>query len=288
VSIEEIDSEELEILKKKAKLFDKLNLDNSLKIARNITNNAINVNSASKTRLTEIENIEELVNIFMNHSNEIQSMSNNSLNSAVLASKESQVIIELITKLFDLTNNMSNVIDDFSKTIFNLNKKNNSITELVQANDKISMQTNLLAINAAIEASKAKEFGRGFAIVATEVKKLAALSKQSTLNIGNEIDTISKMTSLVTTKNKDVQVLVKNSVEITKEAIEKLKNLIHIASQNSENSTNISSNVNQQLESSDTIKSKINNLVDDTKKAINGSQTNISLGETLITNLETK
>ena len=215
-------------------------------------------------------------------------MSDNSLNSAQLASQESKNVITLVQNLFDLITNMSNAIDEFAHTIDELNATNSSITELVQVNDKISMQTNLLAINAAIEASKAKEYGRGFAIVATEVKKLAASSKQSTLNIGNEINSIKQMTSLVTNKNEAVQILVKDSVETSKEAIEKLKNLILIANENSENSNNISCNVNQQLKSSDTIKNKIHNVVEDTRKAIDGSQTNIQLGQTLISNLENK
>lgn len=286
MSIEEIDSQELEILRQKAELFDKLNLNESLNIAQDITNNAINVNSASKTRLSEVQNIEQLVNVFINHSNEIQTMSTFSLDSAKIASQESTNVITLIQELFDLINNMSNSIDEFSQTIKELNDKNNSITDLVKVNDKISMQINLLAINAAIEASKAKEFGKGFAIVASEVKKLAASSKQSTLNIGNEIDTIKQMTSSVTNKNDAVQVLVKNSVEISKDAILKLNNLILVANQNSENSNTISSNVTRQLESSDTIKSKIHNVVEDTKKAISGSQTNIQLGQALIQNLE--
>jgi len=288
VSTQEIDIQELEILKKKALLFDKLELDYSLEIAQNITNNAVNVNSASKTRLTEVENIEALVNEFINHSNEIQAMSDNSLSSAKLASNESNTIIQLIQELFELIGNMSEAIDEFSKIIVELNEKNCSITELVKANDKISMQTNLLAINAAIEASKAKEFGRGFAIVATEVKKLAASSKQSTLNIGNEIENIKVMTSNVIKKNETVQVLVNNSAEISKDAITKLENLISVANKNSENSNSISCNVNQQLQSSDTIKNKIHHVVEDTKKAINGSQTNIQLGQSLISNLSNK
>lgn len=288
MSTQEIDSQELETLRKKAELFDRLDLNGSLQIAQNITNNAINVNSASKTRLSEIEMIEQLVNEFINHSNQIQSMSVDSLDSAKLASCESNEIIKLVEELFNLINNMSEAIEEFSKTIVELNEKNDSITELVQVNDKISMQTNLLAINAAIEASKAKEYGRGFAIVASEVKKLAASSKQSTLNIGNEIDTISQMTNSVTQKNEAVQELVKNSVEISKDAIEKLQKLIGIANQNSENSDRISCNVNQQLQSSDTIKSKITDLVQDTKKAIEGSQTNIGLGQTLVSSLENR
>lgn len=288
MSTTQIDSRELEELRKKAALFDKINHNQALEISQNITNNAINVNRASTTRLTEIQNIEQLVNNFINHSNEIQSVSNESLESSQLTSNESAETIALIEELFNMVNNMSEAINEFSKTINELNEKNASITELVQSNNKISMQTNLLAINAAIEASKAKEYGRGFAIVASEVKKLAAASKQSTLNIGNEINNISSMTNLVTTKNEAVQELVQSSVEVSKEAINKLQKLICVARQNSENSNNISSNVNQQLQNSDTIKNKISNLVEDTKKAIEGSQTNIQLGKNLIDNLQVR
>ena len=286
MSTTQIDSNELEILKKKAARYDAIELKESLDIAQNITNNAINVNAASSTRLLEIENIEELVNKFINHSNEIQDMSSNSLDSAKLATDESNTIITLIQELFDSINKMSDAICEFSTTILELNDKNNSITELVQANDKISMQTNLLAINAAIEASRAKEYGRGFAIVAAEVKKLAAASKQSTLNIGNEIEHITSMTNSATQKNEAIQGLVKNSVDISKDAIDKLKELINVASQNTDNANSISCNVNQQLENSDTIKDRITNLLEDTKKAIEGSSTNIQLGQSLITNLK--
>ena len=127
-------------------------------------------------------------------------MSDASLDSTKLASKENTSVITLVQELFDLINNMSSAIDEFSHTIEELNEKNSLITDLVKENDKISMQTNLLAINTTIEASKAKEFGRGFAIVATEVKKLAASSKESTLNIGNEINNIKQMTNLLTNK----------------------------------------------------------------------------------------
>ena len=282
----EIAKNELEELKEKARLYDELKVHESINIAQNITNNAQNVNNASTTRVQEIQNIEQLVNEFISQSNEIHEMSNDSLESARCATSESNSIIDLIEKLFALVNDMSSAINGFTDTINNLNEKNQAITELVSNNDKISMQTNLLAINAAIEASKAKEFGRGFAIVAAEVKKLASASKQSTVNIGNEIDIITSMTNEATKKNEAVTVLVKDSVAISKEAIEKLQYLISVSEKNSTNANAISGNVTNQLSNSDTIKYKISNLVEDTKKAIEGSNTNISLGKSLLDNLK--
>ena len=281
----EISSHELEELKRKAVLFDKLNLSESLNIARNITDNAHNVNKASTTRVLEIQNIEKLVNEFISHSNEIQSMSNQSLESAQSATQESNTVISLVEKLYALINEISDAINLFSTTINDLNEKNKLITELVSNNDKISMQTNLLAINAAIEASKAKEFGRGFAIVAAEVKKLASASTQSTVNIGSEIVQITSMTNEATKRNEAVTSLVQNSVQISKEAIEKLQNLVSVSQQNSTNANKISCNVSEQLQDSNTIIHKISTLVSDTQKAVEGSSSNMELGQSLVENL---
>lgn len=283
MSTTQISTRELDELRRKAEQFDRMR--EAKNVAQEITNNAVSVNQASKVRLSEIQNIESLVNNFIDHSNEIQSMTSDSFESSKITSKESMEIINLVEELFSLVNNMSKAIEEFSKTIVELNEKNEAITDLVQANDKISMQTNLLAINAAIEASKAKEFGRGFSIVASEVKKLASASKQSTVNIGNEIEVIKNMTSDVNKKNEDVQNLVNSSVDISKNAIDKLKSLIEVAKNNSENSNHICQNVSQQLKNSGTIKTKITDLVEDTKMAIEGSNTNIQLGNNLINTL---
>ena len=282
----EIEKEVLNNLEKRITYYEKLDINKSKEIAQDITNNAINVNQASKTRLLEIQNIEDLVNKFINYSNEISSSSDDSLDSSQNTSNESQNVIELIETLFDVINNMASSIKGFSSTMEQLNQKNTAITTLVQDNDKISMQTNLLAINAAIEASKAKEFGRGFAIVASEVKKLASASKQSTVNIGNEITHITKMTQDITQKNIKVQEQVENSVNISKDAIEKLRYLIDISKKNSQNAIDISQNVSQQLNGSDTIKNKISNLIIDTQKAIKGSNNNINLGKDLLLKLD--
>jgi methyl-accepting chemotaxis protein len=153
-------------------------------------------------------------------------------------------------RVFDLTydqiNVLGNIIDDASQSIDSLKLESDNIVNVINVINSIAEQTNLLALNAAIEAARAGEAGRGFAVVADEVRALASRTRESTLEVSSMVNAIQARTgNVVSTMALGKSSTEECSVQV-QEAKEKLSLINNAMNQINQRIGGISSSVDSQ------------------------------------------
>jgi methyl-accepting chemotaxis protein len=112
-----------------------------------------------------------------------------------LSAQKAGEIADAVTQAGTSSRDAANVMHELVEAIRTLDDVSNRIGTITKAIDEISEQTNLLALNAAIEAARAGEHGAGFAIVASEVRKLADRSKEASREIAQLVGGVQRETA---------------------------------------------------------------------------------------------
>jgi methyl-accepting chemotaxis protein len=147
--------------------------------------------------------------------------------SAAVAAEGRSSVTQTIDGMAQITHAMSDVVS----VITNLGQSSQEIGEIISVIDDIAEQTNLLALNAAIEAARAGEHGRGFAVVADEVRKLAERSAKATGEIATLIKGIQKETEQAVSSTKQGAKAIDEGTGLAQKAGESLRDIVDSVSQ---------------------------------------------------------
>jgi methyl-accepting chemotaxis protein len=153
-----------------------------------------------------------------------------------------------------------------------LGKSSNQIGRIAGVIDEIADQTNLLALNAAIEAARAGEHGRGFAVVADEVRKLAEGTTSATKEIAQMIKNIQDGTRTAVGAMQTGSAQVEVGVQFTGRAGESLQKIIQMSERVGQMIVQIATAATEQSKASDEINQNMNEIANLVKDSAQGSQ----------------
>lgn len=187
---------------------------NSTQISRGMTEQT---ERASQIATASAEMSQTVLDIARNAANIASSST-----TTQMVSREGETIVG---KTADEVREIAKTVSESSELIRSLGQRSNQIGEIINVIKDIADQTNLLALNAAIEAARAGEQGRGFAVVADEVRKLAERTSKATTEIGGMITSIQDETEQAVRAMDDSYRKVELGVDLSRQAGDALQKI---------------------------------------------------------------
>lgn len=195
-----------------------------------------------------------------------------------LVDNSSDVIDQSITSVNALSDDIASTAD----VVENLAKDTDKIGGVLDVIRGIAEQTNLLALNAAIEAARAGEQGRGFAVVADEVRTLAGLTQKSTQEIQDMIEDLQSGSSNAVAAMQKSQAQALEAVNLSKDVNGFLQQVTQIITTINDMNSHIAENAEEQNNVTNTVNQNINNVNQLFEQIVNIAADNLNTGESLL------
>lgn len=212
---------------------------------------------------------------------EIARLTSEAAMQAQTADKETTNGNEEVAKTLASIAELATKVEQAARVIDELSEDSKKIGTVVQVIADITEQTNLLALNAAIEAARAGEHGRGFAVVADEVRGLASRTKESTLNIKDLIEKTQSRTLIAVKVMEEGKNKAHQCVTQAEHAGESLAVISRSVTAINDMNAQIASVAEQQSAVAEEINNNFRRITDVSEKAEAGSQSISSLSTEL-------
>ncbi len=233
--------------------------------------NAVELADASEHQAQEIAGVSAAINEM---AVSIDQVSHNAAESASVAQRSVAIAqngADTVQRSIEGMNTIREQIQETSKRIKRLGESSQEIGDIIGLINDIAEQTNILALNAAIQASMAGEAGRGFAVVADEVQRLAERSANATKQIETLVKTIQADTNEAVSSMETTTAEVVRGAKLAKDAGEALEEVQTVSNSLADLIHNISNAAQQQAQSASHISSTMNVIQDITAQTSSGT-----------------
>ena len=225
--------------------------------------------SETATSVTETTaTVEQIKQTALLSSKKSRGVSENAQRSALVAEQGKSTVSETINGI----NHIRELMETVAESVVMLSDQTQAIGEIITVVTDLAQQSNLLAVNAAIEASKAGEHGKGFAVVAQEIKSLADQSKQATEQVRKILGDIQKATGKSVLAAEQVSKAVEGGVKQTAESGESIRKLAESISEAAQAAEQIAVSSQQQLAGMEQVALAMENIKQATHQNVLGTK----------------
>lgn len=227
-----------------------------------------------ESQQTDIDMVATAVNEMSAAANEIAHNAQETASAANTADSDSRASLGTVIASRDAVKKLADEITSATGVIDTLGKDVAAITSVLEVIRGIAEQTNLLALNAAIEAARAGEAGRGFAVVADEVRSLASRTQDSTGEINNMIERLKKGANDAVEVMKASTAVSNVSMEKSQDAMEALNRIADAITSISQMTSQIATASEEQTSVTENLNMSITRIADQGQKAATAASEN--------------